>query len=378
VEHERERSARNEIVAPRIWNYQRPPEMPDEDAARQWVRDMKEKGIDGLKLGAFRPEIMAALLDEARKLGLGSVAHLGQDGIAQMNARDAARAGLRSVTHFYGHFEALLRDHRVQPWPPDHNHANEYDRFSQVARLWNAIHPPGSPEWRAYLEEHRRLGTVFNPTLTIYSAGRDVMRARRAEWHDAYTLPSLWDFFEPSKTSHGSFFFRWTTADEIAWRHFFHVWMQLINDYKNLGGRITVGSDAGFIYDTWGFSYIEELEMLQEAGLHPLEVVQAATMNGALTLCDPTGKGPEFGTIRRGMLADLVIVDQNPLADFKVLLGIGAVRLDEETKTVGRVGGVRWTVKDGIVYDAKQLLSDVRAMVAAQKKEREATPDDDK
>jgi hypothetical protein len=54
------------------------------------------------------------------------------------------------------------------------------------------------------------------------------------------------------------------------------------------------------------------------------------------------------------------------------------VRLDEETKTVGRVGGVRWTVKDGIVYDAKQLLSDVRAMVAAQKKEREATPDDDK
>ena len=55
-----------------------------------------------------------------------------------------------------------------------------------------------------------------------------------------------------------------------------------------MGGRVTTGSDSGFIYQTYGFGFINELEMLQEAGFHPLEVIQAATMNGALTLAEPS------------------------------------------------------------------------------------------
>ena len=71
-----------------------------------------------------------------------------------------------------------------------------------------------------------------------------------------------------------------------------------------------------------------------------------------------------------GLLADLLIVDENPLANMKVLYGTGAVRLNDETGVPERVGGVRYTIKDGIVYDAKQLLADVAAMVDAQKAER--------
>ena len=63
-----------------------------------------------------------------------------------------------------------------------------------------------------------------------------------------------------------------------------------MNDYKKMGGRVTTGSDSGFIYQTYGFGYINELEMLQEAGFHPLEVIQAATMNGALTLHEPKAR----------------------------------------------------------------------------------------
>lgn len=370
VENERARSDKNEIVAPRIFNYQRPSGAHDAEGARKWVRDMAAKGIDGLKLGAYEPAIMEALIDEAHKHGLGTVAHLGQDGVAQMNAIDAARIGLDSVTHYYGHFESLLKDYEVQPWPVDHNHNNEYHRFSQVARLWDKIHPQGSPEWNAYLKEHLRLGTVFDPTMTIYNANRDVMRNRSAEWHADYTLPSMWDFFTPSRRSHGSYFFEWTTADEIAWKNFYRVWMDLLNDYKKMGGRITTGSDPGFIYDIWGFSYIEELEMLQEAGLHPLEVIQCATMNGAKTLMEPKGEPIQFGVIKRGMLADLVICPENPLADLKTLFGTGVIRLNDETGKPERKGGVRWTVKDGIVYDAPKLLADVRAMVKKQKQER--------
>jgi len=110
--------------------------------------------------------------------------------------------------------------------------------------------------------------------------------------------------------------------------------------------------------------------MLQEAGLHPLEVIRCATMNGALPLMEPKGKPIEFGVVKRGMLADLVICPENPLADFKTLFGTGVLRLDEETGEPVRRGGVRWTVKDGIVYDAPRLLADVREMVAEQKRER--------
>lgn len=365
---EQERSQKNEIVAPRIINYQRPPgKIRTPEDAREWVRQAPLKGIQGLKLGAYRPEIMKALLEEAKRLNLGSVAHLHQMGVAQMNAMDAAEAGLQSVTHYYGHFEALMKDHVVQPWPSQMNYSDEQFRFGQVARLWDKIHPPGSPEWNAYLKKHLELGTVFDPTFTIYSAGRDVMRARTAEWHADYTMPSLWRYFQPSKKVHGSYWFYWTTADEVAWRNFYQVWFRLVNDYKKMGGRVTTGADSGFIYDTYGFGYIEELELLQEAGFHPLEVIQCATLNSALTIHEPMNKPIEFGVIREGLYADMVIVPENPLENFKVLLATGAVKLDEATDTVKRVGGVRWTIKDGIVYDAHQLLADVRKLVQEEK-----------
>jgi hypothetical protein len=70
------------------------------------------------------------------------------------------------------------------------------------------------------------------------------------------------------------------------------------------------------------------------------------------------------------MLADMVIVDQNPLQNLKVLYGTGAMRLNDRTNQVERVGGVKWTIKDGIVYDATLLLAVVGAMVEKQKKER--------
>jgi hypothetical protein len=154
---EKERSARNEIVAPRFFNYQRPGAgwtqgpVDTPEKAREWVRWCAANGVDGMKLVAYPPPIMAALLDEAKKHGLGSTAHLEQRGVAQMNALTAARLGLGTVTHFYGHFEALLKDYTVQPWPHQMNYNDEQWRFSQVAHLWDKVHEPGSPEWKAYL-----------------------------------------------------------------------------------------------------------------------------------------------------------------------------------------------------------------------------------
>jgi len=375
---EKARSASNEIVAPRMFVYpfmgssgegwDRPIRTPED--AREWVRWVAARGGDGLKLWSARPAIQEALIDEAWKNGLGTTAHLAQTGVAQMNAITAARLGLGTVTHFYGLFESLYKDHDVQPWPPDINYYDEQHRFGQVARQWNLIHERGSPEWNALLEELLELDVTLDPTMTAYQASRDVEAQRLAVWHDNYTLPSLMDFYRASRTNHGSYYYDWTTWDEVAWRNFFRVWHQLLNDYKNMGGRVTVSSDAGFIYNTFGFATIQEMELLQEAGFHPLEVIRGATMHAAETLFKPLGRPIEFGVVREGLLADLVVVDQNPLQNLKVLYGTGHVRLNDKTGEPERVGGIRYTIKDGIVYDARQLLADVAEMVEDQKRDR--------
>jgi imidazolonepropionase-like amidohydrolase len=377
-ESEKARSARNEITAPRMFTYRLPLDeweqsIESPEQAREWVRKAAATGIDGLKLNASPPEIMAALIDEARKLGLGTTAHLSQQGVAQMNALDAARLGLGTVTHFYGIFEALYDGYDVQPWPPGHNHSDEQHRFAQVARQWNLIHPQGSEEWKALLAELKSLNVILDPTMTAYLASRDVMLRRNADWHETYTLPSLWDFYLPNRANHGSYYFDWTTWDETAWRNFYRVWMAFLNDYKSIGGRVTVSSDAGYIFNTFGFSTIEEMELLQEAGFHPLEVIRGATLHAAEALHEPKNKPIAFGVVRPGLLADLVIVPEDPIANLKVLYGTGAVRLNEQTGKAERVGGIKYTIKDGIVYDAQQLLADVARMVERQKQERGIT-----
>jgi hypothetical protein len=212
-------------------------------------------------------------------------------------------------------------------------------------------------------DELIKLNFTLDPTFTIYEANRDLMRTRRAEWHEDYTMPDLWKFFAPSRTNHGAYWYHWTTEDEVAWRHNYQRWMEFINDYKNHGGRVTTGEDAGFIYSLYGFGYIRELELLREAGFHPLEVFRAATLNGAELL----GVADQLGTIEPGKLADLVVVQENPLANIGSLYGTGTIKLTDANEVV-RAGGVRYTIKDGIVYDAQKLLADVRRMVAESKK----------
>jgi hypothetical protein len=375
---EKARSAKNEITAPRYWVYQRPGcgwgkgQIRTPQQAREWVRWLAQNGGDGLKLGAERPDIMAALLDEAKKLNLGSTAHLQQTGVAQMNADEATRLGLGAVTHFYGLFESMYENNSVQPWPVEMNYNNEQDRFSQVARQWTLV-KPGGEKWTELLKKFKERDVTLDPTMVAYLTGRDLFHHIYAPWHQKYTLPTLWEYYQPSRKNHGSYWYYWTTWDEVAWRNFYRVWMQFLNDYKNMGGRVTASSDAGFIYNTPGFSTIQEMELLQEAGFHPLEVIRSATFHAAETLVKPKGGDVDFGVVRPGALADLAILDQNPIANLKTLYGTGALKLNDQTGKPEFVGGVKYTIKDGIIYDAKQLLADVAKMVEDQRKKMPMT-----
>ena len=308
---------------------------------------------------------MSAALDENKKLGLRSACHHAQIDVAKWNVLSSARAGLTSMEHWYGLPEALFDDRTIQDYPADYNYQNEQHRFEQAGKLWAQAAKPHSAHWNAVMNELLDLDFTLDPTLNIYEASRDLHRARRAEWHETYTLPSLWEFYQPSKISHGSYWHDWGTEQEVAWKENYKLWMEFINEYKNRGGRVTTGSDSGFIFQLYGFAYVRELELLREAGFHPLEVIQSATLNGAEAL----GMQDEIGSIDIGKLADLVIVDENPLANFKVLYGTGAIKLTDENEVV-RVGGVKYTIKDGIIYDAKKLLQDVARQVTEAKEQQ--------
>jgi len=370
----KQKSANNEIVAPRIYAYtgfgqssetfnplnDLPISTPEQ--ARVWVRANAKKGADGIKFFGAEPEIMAAALDENKKLGLGSACHHAQLSVARWNVLHSARAGLTSMEHWYGLPEALFDDRTVQDYPLDYNYQNEQHRFENAGKLWAQAAEPYSEHWEAVMTELLELDFTLDPTFNIYEASRDLQRARRAEWHEEYTLPSLWKFYQPSKISHGSYWHDWGTEQEVAWRENYKLWMTFINEYKNRGGRVTAGSDSGFIFQLYGFAFIRELELLREAGFHPMEVIRSATLNGAEAL----GADDKIGSVAIGKLADFVVVDANPLKNLKVLYGTGAIKLTEDNEVI-REGGVKYTIKDGIIYDAKALLQEVKDMVAAEK-----------
>ena len=139
--------------------------------------------------------------------------------------------------------------------------------------------------------------------------------------------------------------------------------MTFINEYKNRGGRVATGSDSGFIFQLYGFAYVREMELLREAGFHPLEIIRAATLNGAEAL----GIDDQTGSIEIGKSADFVIIEENPLENFKVLYGTGAIKLTNDNEVI-RVGGVKHTIRQGVIYDSKKLLSEVKEMVKKAKK----------
>jgi imidazolonepropionase-like amidohydrolase len=358
------RSERNQIAAPRIVPYVgfgagSDGPFLEPEAARAWVREIARRGAKGIKFFGAPPAIMKAALDEARKQGLGSAMHHAQLDVAHWNVLDSARSGLTTMEHWYGLPEAMFEDRTVQHYPPGYNYSDEQHRFAEAGHLWRQAAPPGSEKWNAVRDELIELDFTLNPTLTIYEASRDLMREMNADWQADYAHPALWEFFQPSRRAHGSYWFDWTTADEIAWKENYRLWMRFLDDYKNHGGRVTLGSDAGYIWKLYGFAYVREMELLQEAGFHPLEVLRAASLHGAQVL----KMEERIGSIRPGKLADLVVVGHNPLNNFKVLYGTGHFRLDGNNQPA-RLGGVRYTIKDGIVYDARELLADVRAIVS--------------
>jgi hypothetical protein len=268
--------------------------------------------------------------------------------------------GTRSIEHWYGVPDAAILG-GVQGFPSGYNYNNEVDRFRWAGRLWREADP-------------EKLGTVlqamvdakvaWNPTLVIYEASRDLQRAQGQPWFKDYLHPTLEEYFRPNPANHGSYFIGWSSTDEAYWKENYRIWMAALRDFARRGGVIGVGEDAGFIYQLYGFALIRELELQQEAGFHPIKVLQHVAMNNARIL----GMEGRIGRVRSGHLADLLVVNGNPLEDLKVLYPTGTETI-RDGKAV-HTGGVEWTIKDGIPYHGPTLLREVKEIVAAARTAR--------
>jgi hypothetical protein len=226
-------------------------------------------------------------------------------------------------------------------------------------------------EFVDYMME-RKVG--WSPTFSIYEASRDVVRAQNLPWFKEYLHPSLEAFFRPSRDNHGSYFLGWTSVQEAQWKEQYRIWMSVVREFGKKGGLVTTGDDAGYIYSMYGFGIARELELHQEAGFDPLEVIEHATWNGARMV----GLDERIGKVREGFTADLLVVNGNPLDDLKLLNPYGtdvmlvnghqvsnytAPAAGDRVQVV-HGGGIEWTIKDGIPYHVPTLLREVREIVA--------------
>lgn len=326
------------------------------EKARAMVREFKAAGADCIKVSkspGHYPDVMAAIADEGKQLGMHTMVDLK---VSESDARVASNAGVRSIEHWYGVPDAALTG--SQDFPTDYNYWDELDRFRYAGLLWSQA--DREPErLSAVIDLMIRNGTNWNPTMTVYEDNRDWWRRAGIPVKETLMHPSQ-VAAGPDSSVHGSFKREWKTSDEINWKRNFGIWMKWVKVFHERGGLLTAGSDEGEI---GGIGLVRELELMQEAGIHPIDVIKVATTNATAAL----GMDAYCG-VRVGCRADLAVVNGNPIDNFKVLYGrgygfYGVVPRGEQWK----YGGVTWTIRDGIVFDAQALLREAEWYIEQEK-----------
>src|SRR5215831_3722536 len=179
------------IVAPRILVYPFVSKGRTGSPAeiRAWIRDIKEKGADGLKIIGMDRDQLEAIMDEAHKLGMRTATHIA---VEETTAKDFIELGVNSIEHFYGVADAALDG--VQHFPADMNCSDENMRFARAGELYAQTNPE---KLRAVIDAMIAHHVAWDPTFSIYEASRDLTRAQNQPWFRDYLHPALEAFFKP-------------------------------------------------------------------------------------------------------------------------------------------------------------------------------------
>ena len=236
---------------------------------------------------------MSVRAAEAFNAGQRTIEHFNEIYLACSTHEEEIRA--RRVDLLVGRNVPLPEQIRVTAWPP-------------VEELREGYSPE---KCRTVFQRFARSHTWHVPTLVLYLKWDVLAAGRIGEDVNRKYIPAAW---REGQKPENSFSFQGLSPEAL--REFrkrteaFHIRnLELVREMRRAGVRFGAGTDAS----SWnpalpGFSLHEELALLVEGGLTPMEALQAATRNAAEML----GHLNDLGTIARGKLADLVLLDADP------------------------------------------------------------------
>ena len=259
--------------------------------ARHAVDSLKHRGVDFIKVHSRVPrEAYFAVLEEARTQNLRVAGHLPRG----ISPRDAALAGQASIEHTESLLEGI---HFADSTSQRHTSREDFALLSGSAA-------------DSLFALFKRCGTSLDPTLIeyfVFAHIGDTLVTKDARLKYASSeLREYWNRFFPADTAE-------TIAATAGRREYMRRFMGLVYAMHNAGVPILAGTDVGAPYIYPGFSLHDELALLVEAGIPPADVLKAATSGAASFL----GVADSVGTVQVGMLADLILIDGNPLVDIR-------------------------------------------------------------
>lgn len=291
------------------------------EEARKETRALIEKGIDFVKVyQELSAEELRAVADEAHRSGLAVVGHT-------YDAPAAAKAGIDGITHLWGIASSCMTPQELK-----HFHEGKiacpYDYIKGEAReeLIRTLVSEGVYVNPLLINEHASLTPrTLEHQLEVYR----LVSKPELQYIPADSRLGLLAMFDRVR-NYASRFGLFPPLSKLppeAQREFRSGYLkaqQFVRDLVKAGGKLFVGSDSAGASMTPGLSLHHELELLVDAGLTPMQAIQAATKFPAELI----GKGDLIGTVEPNKLADLIIIDGDPLAKISNTKKIAAVIKD--------------------------------------------------
>jgi len=270
---------------------------------RRAVDDLKKRGVDFIKLQSLIPrEAVFAIADEARKQGITFVGHVPD----AVRASEASNAGQKSFEHLIGIFEGSspLEDEFLKGGKTEGRFLESYDQ-ARAEKLFALL--AKNQTWQCPTLVWERGGNLIDET--------DFAGDTRAKYVPAYWKDVTWKRFREEILK--------DNTDDLATRkRFLAKELEVVNAMHRAGIPFLAGTDtAPGVYIFPGFSLHEELQRFVAAGFTPIEALQTATINPAKFL----GMEDRLGTVEKGKVADLVLLEANPLEDIRNTQKIAAV-----------------------------------------------------
>jgi len=279
----------------------------NEEEGRQLVRRFKEEGADFIKVYSWLPrDAYFAIADEAKKQGIPFVGHVP----ISVTTAEASDAGERSI------------EHTLTDIIPACSTSDECELKTKFRALWDAGSPDAvgiltnsSYSERKAMELFARLvknKTWVCPTLLAQHGSLSMDNDdSRQDPRLKYIPLGIKEFWRNSAET-----VRRTDYEKLS-----RMQLRIVGDMKLAGVRLLAGTDTPLPYCFPGFALHDELELLVRAGLSPMEALRTATYNAAKYF----GQLDSMGTVERGKVADLVLLDANPLQDIRNTQRIAAV-----------------------------------------------------